>query len=247
MTNAHNTSPVLKTLAIFAVGGFALTGCSESGDGFDVDEFGDNVSDNLDEVFGNGSDGSEPSESTEPGEPNENGATVDDYVRSEEFPTWSDLDGTGCDARNETLQRDLEQVVLDEDDCTVLEGVYDPDPFTGEYFEFDRTVYLDGYPGSQNDGLDIDHIVPVHYAVVHGDALNWDADVREQFANDPVNLVAADPSQNTSKSDSGPSDYLPNDGNGDYVCEYVDNFEQITETYGIDMPAADQETIDATC
>ena len=53
------------------------------------------------------------------------------YARSQ-FPHWSDPDRNGCDARNDTLKRDLTQISFKGGtrDCKVLTGQL-LDPFSG--------------------------------------------------------------------------------------------------------------------
>ncbi|WP_323368324.1 hypothetical protein [Leucobacter muris] len=63
---------------------------------------------------------------------------------------WQDPDRNGCDARNDTLQRDLADARLD-GPCTVLSGVL-LDPYTGARIDFVR-----GERTSQ--AVQIDHVV----------------------------------------------------------------------------------------
>src|SRR5699024_729480 len=61
-----------------------------------------------------------------------------DYDREGQFgPAWKDIDGNGCDTRNDILARDLTDITLDKDDCTVLTGTL-VDPYTGETIDFQR-------------------------------------------------------------------------------------------------------------
>ena len=157
------------------------------------------------------------------------------YDRSA-FPLWEDMNGNGCDARQETLARDMDNVVLASNGCTVQSGDF-YDPAAGKHVTFTN----DG----QGGGVDIDHTVPLSYAAQHGNAMNWTQEQRKQFANDPINLEAMDAGTNRSKGDDGPSAWMPADT--DYHCEYAQKFETVANQYNIDMPAADQQAIADAC
>ncbi|MDR1969761.1 MAG: HNH endonuclease family protein, partial [Candidatus Nomurabacteria bacterium] len=71
------------------------------------------------------------------------------YSRSEFGKGWAKWQK--CDTRQRILARDLVNVVLDSDDCTVLSGTLN-DPYTGKVIEFKRG------PGTSN-AVQIDHVV----------------------------------------------------------------------------------------
>ena len=154
-----------------------------------------------------------------------------DYDREGQFGrAWLDVDDNGCDTRNDILARDLDDISLDEDDCTVLTGTLE-DPYTGQTINFQRGA-------STSSAVQIDHIVPLSWAARQG-ALDWDQDTRVAFANDPVNLIAADGPANGSKGDKGPAEWLP--PNEAFHCDYVGAFVQVVDTYDLTMPPADAE------
>lgn len=160
------------------------------------------------------------------------------YDRDEFGAGWLDLDGDGCDTRNEVLARDLTSVVFDADGCTVLAGSL-ADPYTAAVINFTR--------GQDTSGaVQIDHIVPLSLAWDMG-AWRWSDQDREQFANDPGNLLAVDGPTNGSKGDSSLSEWLP--PNTDYICTYTVMFVTLTERYELAMSDADKaaaaEAIDA--
>lgn len=164
--------------------------------------------------------------------------TSTDYVAYDRsaFPHWEDMNGNGCDARQETLARDMDNVVLASNGCTVQSGDF-YDPASGKHINFTN----DGNGG----GVDIDHTVPLSYAVQHGNAMNWTTEQRKQFANDPINLEAMDAGTNRSKGDDGTSAWMPADT--EYHCEYAQKFETVANKYNIDMPAADKQVIANAC
>ena len=110
-----------------------------------------------------------------------------------------------------------------------------------------------------SNNLQIDHIVPVSYANSHG-AASWDQDKKEEFYNDygqetawttgsddtvdyakVCNLIVSDRSSNLSKSDSGPSGWMPS--NEDYWVEYCESWVVICSNYGISIDQADYDKI----
>lgn len=114
---------------------------------------------------------------------------------------WSfDFDNNGCDARNDMLARDLTSVALRGTACTVLTGAL-LDPYTGETIDFTRGV-------STSSEVQIDHLLPLKAVYATG-GQQWTPEKRAAIANDPINLLAVKGSENGSKSDSLPSDWLP--------------------------------------
>lgn len=135
-------------------------------------------------------------------------APMTGYDRDAFGPSWKDVDGNGCDTRNDILKRDLTELKFDSDGCTVLTGVLDPDAYTATRIEFQRGA-------SQ---IDIDHVVALGNAWVTG-AFQWSAGKREAIANDPLNLLAVQASANRQKSDGDAATWLPS--NKAFRCDYV--------------------------
>ncbi len=114
---------------------------------------------------------------------------------------WSfDFDNNGCDARNDMLARDLTAISLRGTECTVLTGTL-LDPYTGETIDFTRGI-------STSSEVQIDHLLPLKAVYATG-GQQWTPEKRAAIANDPINLLAVMGSENGSKSDSLPSDWLP--------------------------------------
>lgn len=111
------------------------------------------------------------------------------------FRHWSDLDGDGCDTREEVLIAERMSGVVR--DCKVVDGVW--------------FSIFDGQQTNNPSSFDIDHFVPLKEAWDSG-AWRWDSDTRQRFANDlgyELTLVAVTASSNRSKSDRDPADWLP--------------------------------------
>ena len=130
------------------------------------------------------------------------------YSRSQ-FPHWSDPDRNGCDARNDTLKRDLTNITYNVGtrDCKVIAGQL-LDPFSGEVLIF----------SSEKSTVDIDHVVALSNAWQTG-AAYFDKTKRSQIANDPLNLLAVDAKLNRQKGDADAATWLPPAKS--YRCEYV--------------------------
>ncbi len=74
--------------------------------------------------------------------------------------------------------------------------------------------------------LDIDHIVPLKNAYNNG-TWKWPYWKKRNYANDMINpfhLIPVSASENRSKSDSAPNDYLP--PNDSFKCEYIELWVQ---------------------
>lgn len=106
-----------------------------------------------------------------------------------QFPHWSDPDRNGCDARNDTLKRDLIAVIYKSGtrDCKVIGGQL-TDPFSGKIIIFSPSKVV----------IDIDHVVSLSNAWQTG-AAYFDKPTRLAFANDPLNLLAVDAKLNRQK------------------------------------------------
>lgn len=152
------------------------------------------------------------------------------YSRDEFGPAWSDVDHNGCDTRNDILARDLtdETFKAGTKNCVVETGVLQ-DKYTGKTINFVR--------GQKTSTLvQVDHLQPLSLAWQQG-AQQWTAEKRKQFANDPINLRAADGPTNGSKSDSGPGSWLP--PNKAYRCEYIAEFVAVAAKYELSMNQGD--------
>ncbi|WP_017178584.1 HNH endonuclease family protein [Actinomyces timonensis] len=184
---------------------------------------------------------------------------------------WEDVDGDGCDTRNEILARDLSEADFSRadgqqgreegrgqgagvcPDATVWSGVLH-DPYTGSAVSFQRGQ-------STSDAVQIDHIVPLNYLYAHG-AWAWDARTRLLVANDPLNLVAVEGQANQSKGACGPATcpigstetgtWATAEGpgwwppNNAYRCSYSQRFVSVAAAYRLGLPEADREALRAT-
>lgn len=148
------------------------------------------------------------------------------YDRAAFGKAWADVDGNGCDTRNDILQRDLVAVDVAADGCRVLEGVLEADPYTGATATFVR-----GRTTSR--AVQIDHVYALRDAWDDG-AAGWSAERRLAFANDPRNLVASSGSVNASKSDHGPVEWAPRVAEA-RRCSYVSTYLLVAVEYDLDL------------
>ena len=142
------------------------------------------------------------------------------YTRAQ-FTHWSDLDRNGCDARNDTLKRDLTEVTYKAGtrDCKVLTGQL-LDPFSGKVITFSST----------KSNIDIDHVVALSNAWQTG-AAYFDKTKRAAIANDPLNLIAVDAKLNRQKGDGDAATWLP--PLKSYRCDYVARQIAVKAKYGL--------------
>jgi len=159
------------------------------------------------------------------------------YARSQ-FPHWSDPDRNGCDARNDTLKRDLTNITykVGTRECKVIAGQL-LDPFTGKVITFSATKVV----------IDIDHVVALSNAWQTG-AAYFDKNKRTQIANDPLNLLAVDSKLNRQKGDGDAATWLP--PYKAFRCEYVARQVAVKAKYGLWVTQPEKVAIDkilSTC
>lgn len=143
---------------------------------------------------------------------------------------WNNPDNrTGCDTRNLVLAEQLTDVRFKPGthNCKVTAG-WRVDPYTGQRITLGQT--------------EIDHIVPLSAAWNAG-AWNWPLQRRVAFANDPENLLAVLSRENSSKSDSTLSEWLPDIGR----CSYIAGYLRVAIKYELPISEADRRTASTTC
>ncbi len=124
------------------------------------------------------------------------------YSRDAFGPAWADVDNNGCDTRDDVLRRDLTgtTVTAGSGGCEVATGTL-TDPYSGTTIPFTRGV-------DTSAEVQIDHVVALSNAWQTG-AFAWTPDVRERFANDPLNLLAVQGRLNSQKGDGDSATWLP--------------------------------------
>ena len=152
---------------------------------------------------------------------------------------WADLDGDGCNTRQETLADDLEGIRMHRDGCRVDSGRLH-DPYTGEVVDFSRGP-------STSERVQIDHVVALYNAWRTG-AQELSFEERVALANDPLNLQATVDWANDDKGSQDASQWLP--PNGEYHCTYVARQIAVKASYGLWVTPAEDDAMRnvlATC
>lgn len=137
-----------------------------------------------------------------------------------------------CDTRQRILGRDLIDVELADDGCTVLSGVLN-DPYTGKIIEFKRGT-------ETSSAVQIDHVVALSDAWQKG-AQQLTPEEREQLANDDLELIAVDGPANMQKSDGDAATWLPS--NKSFRCQYVARQIAVKIKYRLWVTAAEKEAM----
>lgn len=138
------------------------------------------------------------------------------------FPHWRDVDGDGCDAREQVLKRDAL-------------GLPQVDPFKCFVVEADWLSPYDGRKTSDRSEVDIDHTVALKEAWDSG-AWQWNAEQRLAYANDTSDtrtLIAVSSSSNRSKGDKDPSNWMPQLRG--FWCTYTANWISVKARWGMSM------------
>ncbi|MEU8702423.1 HNH endonuclease family protein [Streptomyces sp. NPDC048680] len=117
--------------------------------------------------------------------------------KRDSFHLWVDADKDGCDTRREVLLAEAVKAPEQGARCALTGGEW--------------LSYYDEVTVNAATKLDIDHVVPLAEAWDSG-ASKWDAERREQYANDLTaerSLVAVTAKTNRSKADRDPAEWLP--------------------------------------
>lgn len=138
------------------------------------------------------------------------------------FIHWADLDGNGCDTREEILKRDsVSKPQVDPYRCYVVAGDwYSP---------------YDGAKLSDRGDVDIDHVVALKEAWDSG-AWAWSESQRKAYANDMSDrrtLIAVTDRVNVSKSDKDPSNWMP--PLRSYWCTYLGDWISVKARWNLSM------------
>jgi hypothetical protein len=149
------------------------------------------------------------------------------YSRSMFGHGWADINKDCQNSRMETLiTYSLSPVRFKTDrECKVISGKW-VSPFSG------KTIYA-------ASEIDIDHVVPLKWAWVHG-ANTWSKTKRVRFANDPANLLSVEARLNRQKGAKGLSAWLPPANQ----CQYISRFIRVYKTYNLSLTNSEQANYD---
>ena len=138
------------------------------------------------------------------------------------FKHWRDIDGDGCDSREQVLKRDAI-------------GLPQVDPFRCFVIEADWVSPYDGVKTSDRTAVEIDHVVALKEAWDSG-AFAWSEAQRIAYANDTSDsrtLLAVSETSNQSKGEKDPSNWLP--ALRAYQCTYIANWISVKARWGLSM------------
>lgn len=157
------------------------------------------------------------------------------YQREQFGQPWQDVEGNGCDTRNDVLRRDLTQVTLAENSCQVESGIL-ADPYSGKQIRFQR--------GKDTSTLiQIDHVVALADAWESG-AWSWTQQKRTELANDPLELLAVSAWTNQEKSKQNLAQWQP--PNRDFGCRYAAQQIAVKTKYRLSVTAAEYAALART-
>ncbi|MGO3796871.1 MAG: HNH endonuclease family protein [Pauljensenia sp.] len=159
---------------------------------------------------------------------------VPDYRREAFGTRWADTDHNGCDTRNDILARDLARPVFKPGthDCVVASGTL-AEPYTGHTIEFVRGE-------GTSELVQIDHVVALADAWRSG-AWQWQLGARQEFANDPLNLLAVDGAANQEKEAGRADQWLPPDA--DFRCPYVARQIAVKAAWGLSVTDSERDAM----
>jgi hypothetical protein len=147
------------------------------------------------------------------------------YDRSK-FTLWVDVDGNGCDARDEVL---------------IAEARTKPTVGTGCALTGGRWLSrYDGVITTDPSSFDIDHMVPLNEAWQSG-AWQWNSATRKAYANDlgyKADLIAVSAHSNRSKGDREPQNWMPE--RAAYACTYEKEWVAVKWRWHLKVSAAER-------
>lgn len=155
------------------------------------------------------------------------------------FKYWDKQPQLGSKATTADLimVRDFDPDTVKSTDGDVDEGVL-KDPYTGLDITYHR---------GDGSSIDIEHVVARSEAWDSG-ASTWSAEKRQQFANDPLELMAVSSSGNRAHGEKDAAGWLPSKGssfgtNASYDCKYVARQIAVKAKYGLSVDKAERQAM----
>jgi hypothetical protein len=150
------------------------------------------------------------------------------YARSL-FPHWIDVDGDGCNSRNEVLIAEATVAPTVGSGCRLSGGAW--------YSYYDDASY------TATASLDIDHMVALAEAWDSG-ARTWTTARRQAYANDlddDRTLVAVKDSVNQSKGDQDPAEWMPPSSKA--TCRYLNEWVAVKIRWRLTVDTAEKSSL----
>jgi hypothetical protein len=146
--------------------------------------------------------------------------------RRDEWPHWDDIDGNGCDERDDALLRTSLQPAATGPGCQVLSGSW-VSPY-------------DGVATTDPGAIQIDHLVPLANAFESG-GWRWETARRRLFANDQQGLVPASAASNQAKGADTPDAWRPPDRG--VWCAYAVAWVRVKVTYDLTATTRERDAL----
>lgn len=146
--------------------------------------------------------------------------------RREEWPHWDDIDGNGCDGREDALLTATREPAELGPGCKVLSGEW--------VSPYDGVLTID--PST----IQIDHLVPLENAFTSG-GWRWEVSRRRLFANDQQELVATSGTSNQSKGSKTPDEWRPPERS--VWCAYAVAWVRVKVTYDLTVTTPERDAL----
>ncbi len=141
------------------------------------------------------------------------------------FPQWLDIDGYGCDARQEVvIEASVTPPVVH--DCKVSSGEW--------------VSAYDGKTTTDPATFDVDHVVPLANAYESG-AWSWSTAQRTQYANLPIDLWLVSATANRAKGDASPDHWRP--PSRAIWCQYAERWVSIKARWHLTMTTSERDAL----
>ncbi len=150
------------------------------------------------------------------------------YSRSQFGAGWALVNG--CSTRDIIMYRDLTNVTLS-DECTVASGTLN-DTYTGKVIEYTK---------SNSSAVQIDHVIALSDAWQKG-AQQLTPELRQQLANDPLELIAVSGPANQQKSDADAASWLPD--HKPFRCQYIARQIAVKQKYSLWVTLAERHAME---
>ena len=158
------------------------------------------------------------------------GSTIPEYDRNALPTGWRDLDGNGCNTREDVLKNNLRKYARF-DGCKIVSGtIYDY--YNGKLLKYDKSVDSGG-------GIQIDHIVAIGNAWTSG-GYKWSDDEWIFYINDMNILIPTASSTNNEKRDKDITEWQPSNAN--FLCAYMKKQVEIKTEYTLTATAEEKAT-----
>ena len=161
------------------------------------------------------------------------------YRRAAFGRSWADLDGDGCNTRDEVL---VATVVRSEPYRVQRQGRCRADMVAGTWTDLytgEPMTWTNLKDTNQAQAIPLDHIVSLAASYRYG-AKNWTQQRRVEFANDELNLTTTTAAMNRAKSDHDPADWTPPQAGR---CRYATRYIAVKARYNLPVDRQEKTSL----